>query len=186
MDKNKHKQKNKQENKNPEPPARDEPKDERPKENRSDAPDETTESKDEASAPSAHQPEREKTGGQRCAVPRGGPDTGYNVHVTRARGQTDGKKTPIKYDEWLKAVEGDPEMRMQGAVETATGSGERLRYENEGLAVWTGHPVCKKVWFDLRGGNVVAENPDELVMEKMREISATLNAKVKGVDGEEY
>ena len=77
-------------------------------------------------------------------------------------------------------------MRMQGAVETTTVSGETLRYENDGLAVWTGHPVCRNVWFDLRGGNVVVTNPDEIIIEKMREISATLNAKVKGESGEEY
>ena len=185
-DKKKHKKKNKQNNKNPEPAARAEPKDERSKENRADAPDEAAESKDGASPSSAHQPEGKKTGGQRCASPRGGPDKGYDVHVTRARGQTDAQRTPIKYDEWLKAVEGDPEMRMQGAVKTTTGSGETLRYENEGLAVWTGHPVCREGWFDLRGGNIVVENTDELIIEKMREISATLNAKVQGHGGEEY
>ena len=176
---NKKKHKDKQKNKDHEPSAREEPKDERSKENRAAAPDEATASKDEASPPSARQPEREKTGGQRCAAPRGGPSMGYDVHVTRARAWTDGQRTPIKYDEWLRTVEGDPGMRMQGAVET-------LRYENDGLAVWTGHPVCRNVWIDLRGGNVVVTNPDEIIIEKMREISATLNAKVKGESGEDY
>ncbi len=184
VDKKKHK--HKQKNKDPELPAGQEPKDERTDENRFAAPDEAKNSKDEAPPSSARQPEREKTGGQRCVAPPGAPDMGYDVHVTRARDWTDGQRTPIKYDEWLKAVKGDPEMHMQGAVETTTGSGETLRYENEGLAVWTGHPVCRKVWFDLRGGNVVVKNPDELIIEKMREISTALNAKVKGDDGEEY
>lgn len=36
----------------------------------------------------------------------------------------------------------------------ATAADETLRYENEGLAVRTGHPSREEGSFDLHGGNV--------------------------------
>jgi hypothetical protein len=74
---------------------------------------------------------------------------------------------------------------MRTAAETKTASGKMLRYKNKGMAVWTAHSKCKKVWFDLRGGNVVVEDPDEATIEKMQAIASALSAKVRGADGKE-
>lgn len=61
----------------------------------------------------------------------------------RAAEWTDGARTPIGYDEWRALVADDPEMAMRGRVEAATGAGEKLRYENERLAIRIGHPYHK-------------------------------------------
>ncbi len=53
------------------------------------------------------------------------------------------------------------------------------RGENKGLALWTRHPDREEIRFDLCGGDVVAESPDGLTAEKMREIAGALGAKVK-------
>ena len=46
-------------------------------------------------------------------------------------------------------------------------------------ALWTRHPDREEIWFDLCGADVVAESPDGLTAEKMREIAGALGAKVK-------
>ena len=125
-------------------------------------------------------PGRVGTGdGPRCGVPQGGSSTKNRLYITRARDRTGGRQMPIRYHEWYKAVEEDPEMRMRGAAGTTTGAGGAPHRENKGLAAWTGHPACKRVWFDLRDGNVVVENPDRLTIQKMRDVARKLGASVR-------
>lgn len=123
--------------------------------------------------------------GSRCATPWGGLSKEHCVYITRAQRLQDSKETTIGYDDWLKVVEADPELRMRGAAEIKTTAGKTLRYENKGLAVWTAHSTCKRIWFDLRGGKVVVEDPDEATIEKMRDIAGALGARVRTADGEE-
>ena len=123
----------------------------------------------------------------RCAAPRGETRTGRsNVYITRTRHRTEVRQTPIGQDEWLEAIENESEMQVRGAAQTTTGAGEKVRYENEGLTAWKGHPVCRRVWFDLRDGNVVVEDPDRITIEKMRDMAGKLGAKVRSDDGKEY
>src|SRR5689334_5740751 len=97
---------------------------------------------------------------------------GYDVHITRAEDWTQAEDTPITLAEWLAVVKADPQMRLDGFAEAAVGGGETLRYENEGLAVWTGwsghEPGVDMAWFDYRDGEVVVKNPDEEVLGKMK------------------
>jgi collagen type III alpha len=175
------KRKNKKK-KNLEPPARGESGDERPDEKRPVDPGKPVEPGGESSPRLG--PANANDGPQ-CAAPRGGPSKKHGAYVTRAQRPQDGKQTPIGYDDWLKVVEADPDLWMRTAAETKTASGKMLRYKNKGMAVWTAHSKCKKVWFDLRGGNVVVEDPDEATIEKMQAIASALSAKVRGADGKE-
>ncbi len=74
---------------------------------------------------------------------------------------------------------------MYEAVEISTDAGQTRRYENKGLATWTGHPDRDKVWFDLCGGDIVVKNPDEPTIEKMKSIADALDARVRRVDDRE-
>jgi hypothetical protein len=107
---------------------------------------------------------------------------GYDVHITRAENWTEAESTPIVLDEWLRFVAGDPEMRLDNFAEAEVGGGEVLRYNNNGLAVWTacsGHGVkCNMAWFDYRRGSVVVKTPDDEILGKMRRIASALGAKV--------
>jgi hypothetical protein len=107
---------------------------------------------------------------------------GYDVHITRAENWTEAESTPIVLDEWLRFVAGDPEMRLDNFAEAEVGGGEVLRYNNNGLAVWTacsGHGVkCNMAWFDYRRGRVVVKTPDDEILGKMRRIASALGAKV--------
>jgi prepilin-type processing-associated H-X9-DG protein len=114
---------------------------------------------------------------------------GYDVHITRAEHWTESESAPITLDEWLDYVAGDREMRMDNFAEAEV-EGGILRYENEGLAVWTaytGHGSKGNVaWFDYHKGRVVVKNPDNEILGKMRRIASTLGAKVMGDEGELY
>lgn len=114
---------------------------------------------------------------------------GYDVHITRAAEWSDSMESPISLEEWTAHVEADPEMRMDNAAEATTPSGDVLRYENPGLAVWlgsSGRSEGQTAWFDLRDGRIVVKGPDEEILEKMRAIARALGARVQGDDGELY
>ena len=110
---------------------------------------------------------------------------GYDVHITRKKDWSDKDGPEINLEEWVATVRSDPEMRLDGAAEAVTPSGDRLRYENEGLAVWTGH-ARHEGWFDYRRGRIVVENPDQEVLGKMYAIAQRLSARVVGDEGEVY
>jgi hypothetical protein len=115
---------------------------------------------------------------------------GYDVHITRAENWTDSEARSITFAEWIAYVDSDPEMRLGGAAEAMAATGETLRYENEGIAVWTaysGHGTDGNMaWFDYRDGCIVVKNPDEEIRRKMYSIASALGALVQGDEGELY
>jgi hypothetical protein len=110
---------------------------------------------------------------------------GYDIHIRRPN-QADGKKSPITLEEWHRVVNEDPDMQLEGFAEAHSPSGEVIRYENKGLALWTAHSGHHKVWFDYRNGRIVVKSPDAEVLAKMRAIAVKLGARVQGDEGEFY
>ena len=114
---------------------------------------------------------------------------GYDVHITRAAHWAKSESAPIALDEWLAIVRSDPEMRLDGVAEAPTPSGP-LRYENSGLAVWTGYSEHgidgTSVYFDYRLGKIVVKGPNEEILVKMKQLAERLHARVFGDEGEEY
>lgn len=108
---------------------------------------------------------------------------GYDLHITRREFFWDEDGEAIGADEWGALVEGDPELEMVGAAETAG-----VRYENPALARMVTHPHAGTdgAWLDLREGVVTARNPDDLLLAKMKAVAALLGAKVQGDDGEDH
>jgi len=115
---------------------------------------------------------------------------GYDLHITRANDWLEGKTAPITLDEWLAYIQADAEMRLDGYAYAKVNGEVVLRYENEGLAVWTEYSQLPDdgagAWFDHRDGNIVVKNPDEELLAKMKQIAAHFAARVVGDDGEEY
>lgn len=116
---------------------------------------------------------------------------GYELHVTRKSDWADPDGDLISESEWLAYVESDPTMRLGGYAEADTTTGDILRVDSPGLAVWTAysaHEVNGNVaWFDLStDGSVVVKNPDAEIIRKMLEIADALAARVQGDDGEWY
>jgi hypothetical protein len=115
---------------------------------------------------------------------------GYDVHITRAEDWLQSKDAPITLAEWKDYTQSDPEMRLDNYAEASTQTGEMIRYESEGLAVWTaysGHEIDGNMaWFDLCEGRIVVENPDEEIIRKMCAIAQKLDARVQGDELEFY
>ncbi len=115
---------------------------------------------------------------------------GYDFHITREYERTESEPAPIRLDEWKAYVASDAEFRMVNSAEVTTPRGETIRYDNEGLALWTAHSrggnVRNTVWFDYRNGRIVVKNPDDEIRDKMKEIARVLGARVIGDEGEEY
>ena len=115
---------------------------------------------------------------------------GYDVHITRADEWAKSKINPISLEEWTAYLQSDVDMRLDGFAEATTTQGERVRYENPGLAVWTKYSKddsnTHQAWFDFRNGKIVVKNPDDEILKKMKEIAKAFNAKIIGDDGEFY
>lgn len=115
---------------------------------------------------------------------------GYDVRLTRASDWFESESDPIHLEEWQAYVDSDPEFRMDNFAEATTSAGETIRYDNEGLAVWTaysGHGEDGNMaWFDYREGRIVVKNPDDEILAKMKQIAKFFQARVVGDEGEEY
>jgi hypothetical protein len=110
---------------------------------------------------------------------------GYELHITRAENWWDSEASPIALADWRALVRDDPEFEETGVAEAATPEGT-LRYENEGLSLWSAHPNGEQVWFDWRDGCVIVKNPDEPTIAKMVGVAELLGARVQGDEGETY
>jgi hypothetical protein len=76
---------------------------------------------------------------------------------------------------------------MDNFAEAPLDDGSVLRVEEEGIAVWTGHPARpEEAGFTYEPGRVVVKSPDEHMVRRMREVAENLGARVQGDDGEFY
>ena len=115
----------------------------------------------------------------------------YDVQITRnPEWWNEEPGGGISLSEWRSYLEIDESMQLVGSVETTSTDSSRVRYENEGLAVWIDHSGHNngeaRAYFDHRSGRVVVKNPDEEVLQKMHAIAVQLVARVFGEEGEEY
>jgi hypothetical protein len=83
---------------------------------------------------------------------------GYELHITTAEHWWESEASPITLAIWRSLVKDDPELEETGVVEASTPEGT-LRYENEGLTLWSAHPGGEQVWFDWRDGWGHREEP---------------------------
>jgi hypothetical protein len=116
---------------------------------------------------------------------------GYDIHITRQDNWFDeDERLQISLSEWKHYIESDSEMRIDNLAETILPSGDKIRIENEGLAIWTKYSGdnidSNHAWFDFRNGNITVKNPDEEIMKKMLSIANRLGAKMQGDEGEIY
>lgn len=115
---------------------------------------------------------------------------GYDVHITRASSWLDSEELPITLEEWLSYIKNDAEMRRDDQATAFVDGKPVLTYENPGLTVWTAwsenEPDGNMAWFDYRDGRIIVKNPDEEILDKMKQIAVALDAKVIGDEDEEY
>ena len=98
---------------------------------------------------------------------------GYELYITRADSCTRSGHALIGADEWLAIVEEDSELRLAG-------------YNGPYLALWNGPSKYPDPWLDWFNGRIYSKNPDDVLIEKMAQIAARLEAKLLGDDGESY
>jgi hypothetical protein len=115
---------------------------------------------------------------------------GHELHITRAGDWHKSQFNPIALDEWVAYVRSDPEMRFGQCATATTPVGDTLQYTSEGLAVWDSYSGNGKngnfAWFDFQNGEVVVNNPDDEIIEKVCRVAKALHARVQGDDGEFY
>ena len=116
---------------------------------------------------------------------------GHDLHITRKDDWSDTDGPAITREEWLDYVGGDKSMRPEReAVVVANERGEEFSVQDETLATWKDWPNRKDgksaalLWYSA--GNIVATNPDDLMIQKMFLIADALGGKLQGDDGEIY
>lgn len=111
----------------------------------------------------------------------------YDVHITRTKVWFQSKTNPIPMSDWSNYVQNDPSLHFVNVI--ISGTKPVVSYINEGLAVWIKDLIEDEknfVYFDYVHGRVVAKNPDEATVDKLRKIAENLDAFVIGDEGEEY
>jgi len=112
---------------------------------------------------------------------------GYALHITRKQ-EWFGEGPDISFDEWISAVDADPDMRLDGYAEARLPDGSVVRTESEGLAVWAGYSRHDEnvgmAWFRYWNGSVTVKNPDDEIIGKMCALATILGAHVQGDEGE--
>jgi len=116
---------------------------------------------------------------------------GYDIHITRKQDWSDeDDANKITLTEWTDYVQSDSEMKLDNYAETENDVGEKIRYENQGIAIWTSYSKHgledNFAWFNFFNGNVTVKNADAELRNKMIDIAERLNAKVQGDEGETY
>lgn len=116
---------------------------------------------------------------------------GYELHITRQENWFDEEDSnQISFDEWIKILDEDKEMRLDNLAEATNANGESISVGSEGLCVWTKYSGNgmngNYAWFDYHRGNIDCKNPDNEIIRKMLDIAERLNAKVQGDEGEIY
>lgn len=106
---------------------------------------------------------------------------GYNLHITRRDFWADDVEgVPITLEDWKRYIATDPEMRLAGYAEAKTTSGDSVRMEMAGIAVWIKHSQNgidgNMAWICHSGDRIVAKNPDKEMIGKMCRIAAHFNA----------
>lgn len=114
---------------------------------------------------------------------------GYDVHITRHAPWWADETEQITTQEWAAVVAADSDLEMvQVAGVSPRGQDAVLEYRHAWLAQMVTYPErdTRGAWLDWRDGRIVVTHPDELLLEKMREIAGVLGARVQGDDCEYY
>ncbi|MBT8460237.1 MAG: hypothetical protein KJN60_11250 [Boseongicola sp.] len=115
---------------------------------------------------------------------------GYDVHITRKDDWSDTEGDAISREEWLDFVGGDKSLALSGEAVVSNDQGQEIRITDETLTLWKDWPKRENgktealMWYSA--GNVMATNPDDLMLRKMFLIADALGAKLQGDDGETY
>ena len=96
------------------------------------------------------------------------------VRITRA-GPTSPEAPPIAESEWRTAVDEDPELESLEQVVASHPDGSTFADADPQLACWNGHPSGERVWFCLRGGDIVLKNPDDACLVKLEALASVLD-----------
>jgi hypothetical protein len=92
----------------------------------------------------------------------------------------------ILESEWQSYVATDMELVITGVAEHTNPIGEVIRITSPLLTEWNNHSSGSTVWFSYFEGNLSVKSPDEEVLQKMRQIAKSLNAFIRGDEGERY
>ncbi len=116
---------------------------------------------------------------------------GYDLHITRQKSWLDDNDLlKISLEEWIKYVDGDPDMQFDNLTEVQFANDNIERIESTRLSVWTKYSGDGKngnrAWFNYCNGLIIVKNPDNEIINKMIGIAAYMNANVQGEEGEFY
>lgn len=103
---------------------------------------------------------------------------GYDVHVTRAGRWSESAQLPIPVESWAAACANDSSLSIPERTSSDKGAPR--------VVLWTGHPQGVEVSLRYEQGRIRASDPDVATLEKLVQLSRSLEARVVGDDGELY
>lgn len=111
----------------------------------------------------------------------------YNIHIVKKDNWFE-KGSDITLEEWAKLLHNDPELVPVEKAEGMTKDGKpfELKMDNTHLAKWQKLDSNDVTWLSYHDGMIDISNPDDIVLEKAKDIAQKLGAKVQGDEGEMY
>jgi hypothetical protein len=114
---------------------------------------------------------------------------GYELHIVRQTDYDDeNEESNITLTEWINYVQSDNELTLtNGYSFKFPGQPDVGWHESIGFCNWVGHPIENADTvprFNYNRGVISAKYPDKHTIGKMIKIAQSLNAKVRGDDGE--
>lgn len=120
---------------------------------------------------------------------------GVNFHITRISIETQWEledkydaKSNITMEQWIKYIDDNNEMRLDGYASADLGKGQRLTCYDPSMAVWLAHPdkaITAWIWLE-DSGMITVKNPDEAMIKQLFIIANEFNAVVQDENGETY
>lgn len=110
----------------------------------------------------------------------------YDLSITRSDGDSEAE-VPITEAEWNTLVANDPELEPTPEVAvTNPRTGERITMRGNGMTTWRSSTGRTVGLLFSHGRISFRATDDQVVMAKMRQIAAALDARIQGEDGEWY
>lgn len=101
------------------------------------------------------------------------------VYVTRKSDPLVGEGPDISAKEWAELVANDPDLSIADPP-------DGLRTTETVYAVWNDYPGGHPAWFGLCEGSIEVKGIDETILNKLRNFSNKLGARIVSEMGEEF
>jgi hypothetical protein len=104
----------------------------------------------------------------------------YTISIRRANG------AKIGIQEWIDYISKDPDFELIQTYKAKSESGLEMNLNIPHSGLWSKHGATVPFTYRERQGTISVDRPNEITIEKMKQVAVALEANVAGEEGEIY